>query len=88
MYYVLLSPGIDRQRLLDDFKQEDIWPLFHYVPLHSSRAGRKFGRAHGDLAVTNSVAERIVRLPLWVGLSVDQQERVVGVLEQALSLIS
>jgi dTDP-4-amino-4,6-dideoxygalactose transaminase len=88
IYYVLLSPGIDRQRLLKEFKHEDIWPLFHYVPLHSSHAGQKYGRAHGNLAVTNSVAERIVRLPLWVGLSISQQERVVGVLEQALSLVS
>ena len=85
IYYILLSPGVDRQRVLEEFKLENIWPLFHYVPLHSSLGGQKYGKAHGELPITSSVAERVVRLPLWVGLSINQQERVVGVLEQALA---
>jgi dTDP-4-amino-4,6-dideoxygalactose transaminase len=56
--------------------------VFHYVPLHSSPAGRRLGRAHGELAVTESIAERLVRLPLWVGLTPAQQDRVVEVLHR------
>jgi dTDP-4-amino-4,6-dideoxygalactose transaminase len=42
---------------------------FHYVPLHSSPAGRIYGRTHGELEVTNDVSDRLIRLPLWSGMS-------------------
>ncbi len=84
MYYVLLSPGTDRQRILDELNRNGIKTLFHYVPLHSSPAGKLHGRTHGDLVVTNSVSERLIRLPLWVGLTATQQNKVVRVLEKAL----
>lgn len=54
------------------------------MPLHSSPAGMRYGRAHGDLNVTNFQSEGLVRLPLWVGFSVNQQERVVRVLSDIL----
>lgn len=85
MYYVLLSPEIDRQAVLDEFRRNEIWSVFHYVPLHSSPAGRRFGRAHGDLSITNSVARRLVRLPLFVGLTESQQDKVVSILSGALA---
>lgn len=81
MYYVLLAPGIDRQAVLETFKRREIWSVFHYVPLHSSPAGRRYGRAQGSLAVTDRLADRLVRLPLWVGLAPAQQDRVVEVLK-------
>lgn len=87
MYYVVLSPEIDRQAILDEFKRNDIDSVFHYVPLHSSPAGQRYGRAHGDLVVTDSVAERLIRLPLWVGLTWAQQSKVVEVLNRALGLV-
>ncbi|MCL2589431.1 MAG: dTDP-4-amino-4,6-dideoxygalactose transaminase [Betaproteobacteria bacterium] len=80
MYYILLAHGIDRQKVLDEFRKNDIWPVFHYVPLHSSPAGLRYGRTHGSLEVTNRQSGRLVRLPLYVGLSVEQQDRVVEVL--------
>lgn len=80
MYYVLLSPEIDRQKMLDTFKRDEISSVFHYVPLHSSPAGKRYGRASGDLSVTNMQSERLIRLPLWVGLSFEQQERVFNAL--------
>jgi dTDP-4-amino-4,6-dideoxygalactose transaminase len=83
MYYVLLGPEIDRQMVLDLFKRNEIWSVFHYVPLHSSPAGKRYGKPHGDLNVTNQQSERLIRLPLWVGLSDDQQVRVVDVLRSA-----
>ena len=75
MYYVLLAPEIDRQRVLDSFKRNKIWSVFHHVPLHSSPAGKRYGRPHGDLDVTNQQSERLVRLPLWVGLLDKQRSR-------------
>lgn len=83
MYYVLLRPGIDRERVLDEFKGHDIWPVFHYVPLHSSPAGQRYGRVHGSLEVTETRSERLVRLPLWIGLTEEQQDLVVAVLQNA-----
>lgn len=84
MYYVLLAPEFNRQAVLDKFKRNDIWSVFHYVPLHSSPAGRKYGRAFGDLEVTVRLSERLIRLPLWVGLSEEQQDKVVQVLNDAV----
>ena len=80
MYYVLLAPEIDRQHVLDGLKRNSIGAVFHYVPLHSSPAGMRYGRAHGDLALTTSLSQRLVRLPMWVGLSEGQQQRVCEVL--------
>lgn len=81
MYYVLLAPDMDRQAVLQVFKQNGISSVFHYVPLHASPAGRRYARAHGSLDVTVRQSERLVRLPLWVGLSDEQQDRVVAVLQ-------
>lgn len=85
MYYVLLSPEIERQKVLDEFKRNDISSVFHYVPLHSSPAGQRYGRIHGVMDVTNRQSEGLVRLPLWVGLTEQQQLRVVDVLIHAVS---
>lgn len=81
MYYVLLTPDMDRQAVLREFKQNGISSVFHYVPLHASPAGQRYARAHGSLDVTVRQSERLVRLPLWVGLSEAQQDRVVAVLQ-------
>lgn len=80
MYYVLLAPNIDRQKVLDSFKRNEIFSVFHYVPLHSSPAGKRYGRPHDNLNVTNRQSERLIRLPLWIGLTDEEQERVVNVL--------
>jgi dTDP-4-amino-4,6-dideoxygalactose transaminase len=80
LYYVLLPREVDRQDVLDHFKRNQIGALFHYVPLHSSPAGMRFGRSHGDLSLTTSLAQRLIRLPMWLGLSEAQQQRVTDVL--------
>jgi dTDP-4-amino-4,6-dideoxygalactose transaminase len=80
LYYILLAPEIDRQTVLDELKRNKIGAVFHYVPLHSSPAGMRFGRTCGDLLLTTSLSERLIRLPMWFGLSEAQQERVVDVL--------
>lgn len=85
MYYVLLEPEIDRQMVLSELKRNDVNAVFHYVPLHSSPGGKKHGRAHGELDVTVRQSERLIRLPLWLGLSSQQQEKIVGLLQKAIS---
>jgi dTDP-4-amino-4,6-dideoxygalactose transaminase len=86
LYYFVLAPEIDRQQVLDEFRQNNIGAVFHYVPLHSSPAGLRFGRAHGDLSLTTSLSQRLVRLPMWLGLSDAQQQRVCKVLRSALAI--
>ncbi len=84
MYYVLLAPKINRQAVLAKLRQVAVHCVFHYVPLHSSPAGLRFGRVHDPLHFTNAHSERLIRLPLWVGLPPVRQERVVQLLTQAL----
>lgn len=83
MYYVLLSPEIEREVILGALKASGVQSVFHYVPLHSSPAGRRYARTHGNLEVTERQSERLIRLPLWVGLTAAQQERIVTVLAKA-----
>jgi len=83
-YYVLLAPKIERQKVLDDFKHNNIGSIFHYVPLHSSPAGKRYGRMHGNMDETNKQSDRLIRLPLWVGLTEQYQDKVVQVLKRAL----
>lgn len=80
MYYILLNSLDQRTHLIQQFKKQDIHPVFHYIPLHSAPAGKKFGRAHGEMKHTNRLSECLLRLPLWVGLGKQQNEvlKVVG----------
>ena len=68
MYY-LLYPDINKRSIaLAYLKQKGIGAIFHYVPLHSSPGGRKYGRMSEDLPVTEEMSRRVLRMPLWVGL--------------------
>lgn len=84
MYYVLLPKVVQRRIVLDELNAHGINAVFHYVPLHSSPAGQRYGRTHGDLLVTNSISERLIRLPLWVGLTEGDQAEVARVLKRAI----
>lgn len=84
MYYVLLAPGIDRQGVLNELKHNAIYSVFHYVPLHSSPAGQRYGRICGTLEHTCELSERLVRLPLWVGISREAQERVMNTISEII----
>lgn len=84
IFYVLLGSGIDRKCVLEEMKRNGIHALFHYVPLHSSPAGQRFGRIHGDLKNTDQLSERIIRLPVWIGMSESDQTRVVDSLRSAI----
>ena len=88
MYYILLPPEVNRKQVLASLNNEGINAVFHYVPLHSSPAGSKLCRTHGSLEVTNTLSECLIRLPFWIGLSADQQERVVNTLNKILECAS
>lgn len=64
MYYILLDSLDTRTRLIAHLKAQGIHPVFHYVPLHSSPAGRKYGRVSGSMQVTDDLNVRLLRLPL------------------------
>jgi dTDP-4-amino-4,6-dideoxygalactose transaminase len=63
-------------------KAREILTVFHYLPLHVSDMGRRFGGKPGDCPVTEDVSDRLVRLPLYVGLTVDDQRRVLDAIRQ------
>ncbi|WOD18646.1 dTDP-4-amino-4,6-dideoxygalactose transaminase [Paraburkholderia kirstenboschensis] len=86
MYYVLLAADVDRDTVLQCMKQHGIGAVFHYVPLHTAPAGRVVGRAHGALPVTEALSARLVRLPLWVGLTRNEQDEVIHVLLRSIDL--
>jgi len=85
MYYILLSPKIDRTSILEKLKNNGINAVFHYVPLHSSPGGLRYGRAHGNMMNTDIQSSQLIRLPIWYGITKEQQERVVDILCQALN---
>jgi dTDP-4-amino-4,6-dideoxygalactose transaminase len=83
MYYLLL-PNLERRTaFIARLKAAGVSAVFHYVPLHSSPAGLRFGRGAGALAITDDVADRLVRMPLWPGLE-DQLDQVLAAAEAAL----
>ena len=88
MYYLLLPDLASRSRLIDHLRRVGIHAVFHYVPLHASDAGQRYGRQAGDLSVTEDVNERLVRLPLWPGMSDRDVERVVDAVDSACAGIA
>jgi dTDP-4-amino-4,6-dideoxygalactose transaminase len=77
LFYILLPDGNHRQKLIDHLKERGIFSVFHYQPLHLSQMGRQFGGAQGDCPVTESVSERLLRLPFYNGLDEADLTRVV-----------
>jgi len=77
LFYLLFRGEAERTRLIEKLRSEDIWAPFHYVPLHSAPAGRRYARAHGDLSVTDSTSARLLRLPLHAGLAPALVDRII-----------
>lgn len=77
MYYLKTSDLDTRTRFIAYLKEQGVMAVFHYIPLHSSPAGKKFGRFHGDDRYTTRESERLVRLPLYYGIGQDNREKVV-----------
>ena len=84
MYYVLVPDLPTRTGLLETLNVQGINAVFHYVPLHSSPAGRKYGRTHGPLIRTREMSERLIRLPLWIGMDEGHVTRVSQAVSRVL----
>ncbi len=80
LFYVLLPDTKTRDGLLAELKSHGIHAVFHYVPLHSSPMGRKFGSREGQLPVTEDVSSRLLRLPFYYEISAEEQLRVVDMI--------
>jgi len=77
MFYLLL-PSLDaRQRMIAHLKAQDILSVFHYLPLHLSDMGAKYGGKVGDCPVTEDISDRLLRLPLFYNMTSEEQERVI-----------
>jgi dTDP-4-amino-4,6-dideoxygalactose transaminase len=83
LYYLLLPTNAQRDAFIKQLAARQVQAVFHYVPLHSSPAGRQLGRAHGSLAVTDDVAGRLVRLPLWIDMRPEDVANVVRAVTEA-----
>jgi dTDP-4-amino-4,6-dideoxygalactose transaminase len=81
VFYLNAPTAEAQQRLLAYLRENGIIGTFHYVPLHSSPAGQKFGRTVGNMANTDSFSSRLVRVPLWTGLTSADVDRILATLE-------
>ncbi len=86
MYFLVLNDARTRSRLINDLKETGIQTAFHYVPLHNSVAGKKYGRTAGELPNTIRTSERLIRLPLWVEMTQDQVDLVIDAVYSSLGL--
>jgi dTDP-4-amino-4,6-dideoxygalactose transaminase len=84
IYYVLLRSLTERTEVIEALRRQGISAVFHYVPLHTSPAGLRYGRAVGTLPVTNDVSERLLRLPLWSDMTAAEVDLVVDTVAAAM----
>ena len=77
LFYLLLPDGAQRTAFISHLARRGVHSVFHYLPLHLSEMGRRLGGRPGDCPVTESVSERLVRLPLFSDLSDREQDVVI-----------
>lgn len=82
MFYIKTKDIEERQALIQTLKENGILAVFHYIPLHSSPAGQKFGRFHGEDRYTTRESERLLRLPMYYSLTEENVNDVVSVIEE------
>lgn len=80
MYYILLNSLEARTKLIEQMREQEIYPVFHYVPLHRSPAGKKYARVHGEMTHTNELSDRLLRLPMWLNLMEKDQNKVLQII--------
>ncbi|MBR5902105.1 DegT/DnrJ/EryC1/StrS family aminotransferase, partial [bacterium] len=85
MYYLLMNSMEERTEFIAKMREKEIGCVFHYLPLHDSPAGKKYGRYAKELPITKKVSDTLVRLPLWVGLEKDGNQDYV--IENALKIL-
>jgi dTDP-4-amino-4,6-dideoxygalactose transaminase len=78
MFYLLMPSPTARRAIIEHLRNDGIHATFHYLPLHLSPMGRRFGGSAGDCPVTEDVSDRLERLPLSGGLTPEEQSRVIS----------
>lgn len=84
MYYLILPRDVSRDNVLQRLSEAGVNAVFHYVPLHSAKAGEKYGRVNGSMQNTDDLSLRLIRLPMWVGLSRSEQDYIYESLKVAI----
>lgn len=82
MFYVKVKDIEERTRFIDYLKANGVYSVFHYIPLHTAPAGLKFGRFHGEDKYTTKESERLARLPMYYGLTLEQVDDICGVVKK------
>lgn len=82
LFYLLMPTFKMRQALIEHLKRQGILSVFHYLPLHISKMGLRFGGRPGDCPVTESVSDRLLRLPFYNDLTEKQQSRIVETIKE------
>lgn len=77
MYYIKTKDLEERTKLIEHLRKNDIQATFHYIPLHTSPAGKKYGKFHGNDVYVTKESERLLRLPMYYGLKEEDREKVV-----------
>jgi dTDP-4-amino-4,6-dideoxygalactose transaminase len=84
IFYVIFENISLRNDFIKYLKENDIMSVFHYIPLHSSPAGLKYGRVASEMVVTDNVADRLTRMPLFYDLSNDQLQNISNIVKKFL----
>lgn len=82
MYYLLVKDLGVRTSLIEYLREQGIMAVFHYVPLHTSEAGKRFSKVSGNLCVTEDIADRLIRLPLYCDLTQEQIYKIITSVKQ------
>ena len=82
MFYIKVSDLETRTELISYLKEKGIMAVFHYVPLHSAPAGRKFGRFNGEDRYTTKESERLVRLPLFYSITEEEVNFIIEIVKE------
>lgn len=85
MFYIMTEDIEERGRLIQHLRDMEIQAVFHYVPLHSAKAGLKYGRFHGKDRYTTNVSERLLRLPMYYGLEAKDVEYIAAAIKSFYS---
>ena len=82
MFYLKCKDLNERTRLIAYLRDKDIMAVFHYIPLHSAPAGRKYGRFHGEDIYTTKESERLVRLPVYYNMESEDTKKVISAVKE------
>src|SRR5262249_23627517 len=85
LYYLLFADLASRTAAQAWLRGKGIDAIFHYIPLHSSPAGRRFAKTAGSLPVTERTADRLLRLPIWAGMTEAEQSFIIDAVERSVA---